>query len=105
MPIASGTFCQKIQRQDRWSVYQPSRDAEMLSDTSRLSAYTAIPYAHALGGVFRRTKLSVRGMKKPEASPPRNWKTSNVGRSAAKGSRIERTANAPAAPISALRVP
>ena len=29
---ASGTFCQKIQRQERCSTYQPSSEAEMLSD-------------------------------------------------------------------------
>ena len=38
MPRANGTFCQKINRQDRWSTYQPSSEAEMLSETSRLSA-------------------------------------------------------------------
>ena len=43
MPSASGTFCQKIQRHDRCSMYQPSREAEMFNDTSRFSAYKAMP--------------------------------------------------------------
>ena len=38
MPSASGTFCQKIQRQERWSTYQPSSEAEMFSESSRFSA-------------------------------------------------------------------
>src|SRR5262249_23105853 len=45
------------------------------------------------------------GMKKPVASPPRNWNTNSVGRFGAKGSMSDMTANAPAAPIRALRVP
>ncbi len=43
MPSASGTFCQKIQRQDRCWMYQSSSEAEILSDTSRFRAYNAMP--------------------------------------------------------------
>ena len=35
---AIGTLCQKIQRQDRFSVYQPSSVAAMFRDSSRFSA-------------------------------------------------------------------
>ena len=38
MPIARGTFCQKIHRQEKVSTYQPSSEAEMLSESSRLRA-------------------------------------------------------------------
>ncbi len=92
MPSARGMFCQKIQRHERWSTYQPSSDAEMLSESSRLSAYRATPYAHRRGGMPRRMKLSVRGMKNPDAAPPRNWKASRTGRLGENGSSRDTTA-------------
>ncbi len=50
-------------------------------------------------------KLSVSGMKKPEARPPANWKASSIGRLVENGSRNEMIANAVAAWISARRAP
>src|ERR1700686_2035737 len=75
---ASGTFCQKIHAHERCSRYQPSNEAETLSDTSKFKAYMAIPYAHALGGVLRRMKLNVSGTKKPDATPLANCSPSSV---------------------------
>jgi len=80
MISASGTFCQKIHRHERCSTYQPSRDAEMFSDSSRFSAYTAMPKAQYLGGMLINMKLKVSGMKNPVARPPRNCIVNNVGR-------------------------
>ena len=80
MMVASGTFCQKIQRHDSWSTYQPSREAEMFRDNSRFKAYTAMPYAQYLGGVLSRTKLNVSGTKNPDANPLANCKASSVFR-------------------------
>src|ERR1700679_521298 len=94
MISASGTFCQKIHRQVWCSVYQPSSEAEMLSDNSRLRAYSAMPKAQYLGGVLINMKLSVNGMKHPEARPPRNCSVNSMGKLADKGVRSEMSANA-----------
>src|SRR5580658_1994059 len=81
---ASGTFCQKMKRQERCSTYQPSSEAEMLRLNSKLSAYSAMPKAQYLGGVFTRMKPKVRGMKKPEATPLANCSMRSIGSDAAK---------------------
>ena len=43
-----------------------------------------MPYAQYLGGLFCRINPSVKGIKKPDASPLANCKLSNIGRSVEK---------------------
>src|SRR5580698_439885 len=65
----------------------------------------AIPYAQYLGGVFSSTKLSVSGMKKPEAAPPRNCSASSQLKVVAEGVINEITAKEIEAAISTRRGP
>src|ERR1700675_170125 len=105
MISARGTFCQKIQRQEWCSVYHPSREAEMFRDSSRLRAYTAIPNAQYLGGMLSNTKLKVSGMKKPEASPPRNCMVRKLGKVSQNGVSNDTIANKREVQINTRRAP
>ncbi len=64
-----------------------------------------MPNAQYFGGMFRRTKVSVSGMKKPDASPPRNCITSSAGSVVTNGVSSETPANARDAPVSTRRAP
>src|SRR5277367_2224556 len=105
MISARGTFCQKIQCQEWCSVYHPSREAEMFRDSSRFRAYTAMPNAQYLGGMLSNTKLKVSGMKKPEASPPRNCMARKVDKVSQKGVNNDTIANKREAQMSTRRAP
>src|SRR5260370_527125 len=72
MRTANGMFCPKIQCHDRCSTYHPSRDAAMLSESSKFNAYNASANAQNFGGEFGKMKLNVSGMKKPDARPLAN---------------------------------
>src|SRR5271163_2690104 len=58
-----------------------------------------MPSAQYLGGVLSSTKLKVRGIKQPDASPPRNCIVSSMGKLGTKGVSNEITANEMEAPI------
>src|SRR5271168_3716427 len=58
-----------------------------------------MPSAQYLGGVLSSTKLKVRGMKQPDARPPKNCIVSSMGKLVTKGVSNEITANEMEAPI------
>src|SRR5271170_3156712 len=64
-----------------------------------------MPNAQYLGGVLSNMKLKVRGMKNPDANPPRNCIANSVGRVGEYGVNREITANAMEAPINTRRGP
>src|SRR5580704_14546568 len=64
-----------------------------------------MPNAQYLGGVLIRIKPSVRGIKNPDANPPKNCMVSNMGSVAESGVSNEITANETEAQIKTRRGP
>ena len=82
---------------------QRGRDVERQLEVERIDGDAIGPVA--CGGILRRMKLKVSGMKQPEARPPRNCIVSSTGRVGESGVSREITAKAMEAPISTRRGP